>query len=517
MDLLEVGDLSADQLFILRERIDGTSYRDIQSKWSEEKREFIRLESITTCISRGALGYRWEKGMNGGERPYLCPADMRRLHDNIVESAQNDAHLEATDVLDRASRLKLERAQKALTFLQKTNSPTLAADVDNYIIEPPSRSWLNDVLDQLDAAIKSRRYIDPKRWNNCSKQIIREYYTLHANIIKEVPRCLIVGADETMMSSIRKGKVVVPRSVEQALEEGLPDMPHITAMCSHTVTGKAFTPFIILKGLKNCPQELLEFVYSGLMYLASSPSGWQTRDTFFFWTLCFINEFSFYRKSLAPQYRDMDALLIMDGHTSRECPMALICLQARKIKVLILPSHSTHVMQMFDVSIAAPLKTYYGSAIKKYLHDMSDEGAAAPKIRHAAIEAFISAWSQACTYKNCTNGAIKTGTCPTSFDKVCESPFVKEIPQEDEERIHRNEINGKVSINAQIITESTKIREIDESLKRFDRYAHLCLHDCEGTYQTMAQAAVGAEHNGCKMLSPLPPFITNTDKIVYFN
>ena len=43
MDLLKVGNLSADQLFILRDRINGTSYRDIQSKFGEEKREFTRL------------------------------------------------------------------------------------------------------------------------------------------------------------------------------------------------------------------------------------------------------------------------------------------------------------------------------------------------------------------------------------------------------------------------------------------------------------------------------------------
>ena len=69
MELLEVGDLSADQLFILRSRVDGASYREIQSKWQREKNSFIRLESITTCIIRGALGFSWDKGMKGGERP----------------------------------------------------------------------------------------------------------------------------------------------------------------------------------------------------------------------------------------------------------------------------------------------------------------------------------------------------------------------------------------------------------------------------------------------------------------
>lgn len=183
---------------------------------------------------------------------------------------------------------------------------------------------MNNVLDDLDAAIKSRRYIDSARWLSCSKKVIREYYTMFANIIKEVPPCLLLGADETMLDAPKNGKVVVPKSVQEAISQGLPDMPHITSMCCHTVTGKAFTPFLILKGLKNCPDELRELVDSGLLYLASSPSGWQTRDTFLFWAFCLINEMAFYRKTLAPAFRDMNALLIMDGHSSRECPIALI-------------------------------------------------------------------------------------------------------------------------------------------------------------------------------------------------
>ena len=108
---------------------------------------------------------------------------MRTLKEKIQENSEHGAHLEASDVLDEASRLKLERAQKALNFLKKTNSPKLAREINDYIIEPPSRSWLNNVLDDLDAAIKSRRYIDSARWLSCSKKAIREYYTMYSNII----------------------------------------------------------------------------------------------------------------------------------------------------------------------------------------------------------------------------------------------------------------------------------------------------------------------------------------------
>ena len=248
------------------------------------------------------------------------------------------------------------------------------------------------------------------------------------------------------------------------------------------------------------------------MYLASSPSGWQTRDTFLFWVLCFINEFSLYRRTLDENVRNEKALLIMDGHASRECPMAFIFLKARNIDVLILPSHCTHVLQIFDVSIASPLKNYFGAALKKYLHDMNDEGPAAPKIRRAAIEAFLHAWSAACTYKNCVNGARKTGIYPLSLDAMCESHFVRDLPDEEVPR----QRPGRLNINNAVITKPEMISEINSSISKFEKFRHLCLRHYDGCYQKVAQQAVSQEHNGCRLLSKLPPFVTNNDQIIYF-
>ena len=60
------------------------------------------------CISRGVLGYRWEKGMNGGERQCLYPADMRRLHDNIAESAYPGITSEFLIFLQKKTRIKIQ-------------------------------------------------------------------------------------------------------------------------------------------------------------------------------------------------------------------------------------------------------------------------------------------------------------------------------------------------------------------------------------------------------------------------
>ena len=286
-------------------------------------------------------------------------------------------------------------------------------------------------------------------------------------------------------------------------------------MCCHTLTGKAFIPFIILKQLQNVPAELKEFIDHGLIHLASSPSGWQTRDTFIYWALCLINEMSFYRKTLSRDIRNKEALLIMDGHSSRECPFGLALLRDNKIDVLILPAHSTHVMQIFDVAIASPLKTYYSTALKKYLHDLDDVGPAAPKVRHAVVESFISAWSAACTYKNCQNGGIKTGTSPLDFEEVCKSPFVGVVQEDEGEPSTRK--TTRLNINEKIITSPHIMVEIDNEVSRFDRFAHLLLRNKVDDYQANATKIIENSKNGCRLLSKLPPFITEEDRIIYFD
>ena len=173
MEFIDVEGLPEEQLFVIRARADGKSYREIQKAWNATFHSFLSMDALTTCITRGAIGFPWNKGMKGGDRPYLCPCDMKHLSDKIKNSAASGAQLDATDVVDEVARLKLERSQKGLQFLKQTNSPNLAVFISSYVSEIPSRTWLNRVLDELDAAIKSRRMIDPKRLLRVRKNYCR--------------------------------------------------------------------------------------------------------------------------------------------------------------------------------------------------------------------------------------------------------------------------------------------------------------------------------------------------------
>ena len=88
------------------------------------------------------------------------------------------------------------------------------------------------------------------------------------------------------------------------------------------------------------------------MQAFSFSSGWQTRNTFLFWTINFINWISCYRLKLDEKIRYNDALLILDGNILHENHWVIYLLKLFIINVLVLPPHTTHLLQMFDVVLS---------------------------------------------------------------------------------------------------------------------------------------------------------------------
>lgn len=108
--------------------------------------------------------------------------------------------------------------------------------------------------------------------------------------------------------------------------------------------------FIILPNLVKTPEELIGFQERGQAIFASSNNGWQTRDSFLWFAICFINYLSFYRKKLNENIRDKKALLIVDGHKSRECPIAIQLLKQHNIELFVLPAHTSLRCLMWELA-----------------------------------------------------------------------------------------------------------------------------------------------------------------------
>ena len=66
-----------------------------------------------------------------------------------------------------------------------------------------------------------------------------------------------------------------------------------------------------------------------------------------------------YRMKLPSHVRDTRAVLFLDGHSSRGCPIALWLLDKANVEVIIEPANTSHVVQMFDVCLASPFKNHF--------------------------------------------------------------------------------------------------------------------------------------------------------------
>ena len=298
-------------------------------------------------------------------------------------------------------------------------------------------------------------------------------------------------------------------------------IPHITALCVHNAIGVHPPPFIVLPSLQHLPEELREFVENGTAWFCSSQSGWMTRDLFFLFTIHFINWLSQYRTTLQANIRHSRALLVLDAHTSRENPLALLLLRNAKVDVLTIPGHSSHVTQMFDVVLASPLKSTYTKILNKLLKIKNVERGTASyisKARYLAVSAFISAWDSVCTMYNCAKAAEKCGYQPFNEIAIANSVYVETFSAEREaayqERISRR---TRLDINSKVITEPENLQDIANMISESAHLSHMIPSEIPLSYSEIIMLNVKrCMPNKTFFLGRLPPFINSEGKVTYF-
>lgn len=523
MQYLATEDFSDNQKRIISLRADSKTYNEIISTMQIHTGLSVYPRHISTCLQRSALGYHWDFGTENGSNPFLCKKDMTILSERVRAAQEEGCAFDTLEVLDESTRIKGERLAYGIAFLQEIKCLELAQKVADMAIMTPVRSWLNNVIDDLGAHIRSRRLIDQKRLEACSYTVIDTFFMFFGHKINETHPYLLFTADETMIQTKTKRKAVVHLNLQQVLEECYPDMPHITGMMCANVMGDGPPPMIILSELHNLPDELKIFTECGQMWVGSTQSGYMNRSMFTYWVVCFINWLSSYRLKLPPSLRECQVLLIMDGHTSRENPLALSLCRKARIEVLILPSHTTHVLQMFDVGLASPLKQGFSQRFKKELKKAFANTTLASnmaKFRFACISSFLDAWRCSCTRANCMSAAKATGIFPFDPTAPRNSVFVRDLRPDEQERYNARmrRQQSRLTINNQIITDPNFIVNLANEATLRNKFAFLC--DIDGfsrkTYVQIITDLLHADRNDANLLTPIPPLFSPLRSPIFF-
>ena len=121
--------------------------------------------------------------MKGGTDPYLCSDDFRQLKELVKDSQEFGHPLDCTEVIDEAQRIKMNRIHEAICFLKEIKSNNLVHKLNKYFINPPTRPWINGILEELESHIINRRLADEKTLDSCSNQVVENFFLKFSDCI----------------------------------------------------------------------------------------------------------------------------------------------------------------------------------------------------------------------------------------------------------------------------------------------------------------------------------------------
>lgn len=368
--------------------------------------------SYIHCITRTAEGRRWFKGMGGGRDTYLGDIDTM-IFASMLNQAADDLNCLCTETaMTLALSLKTERIKKAKFLLENCGCAGL---IEGHLPEPtlPSKAWLKEFCSSLDLTVGNPQTIEAIRRSSCDINGILAFFAEHSILIDRHPS-LILNMDETMLSARKKFKVICGDN-HLPLTPTKGAYPHLTGVVTISAWGKCFDPMIILPNKKTA-RGLEDFD----CFLTSSSSGWMTKRLFLIYCINLISQIQIYRLTLPPDLKDEPFLLIVDGHVSRASFYANFLLLIFNIDLLLLPPHSSHIMQPFDVSISAALKTEFSKQLQKVnvninLTEMKIEEIikmTSQEMRYLLVETFISALRKVSIRNNIRSGFSASGLFP---------------------------------------------------------------------------------------------------------
>jgi len=331
-------------------------------------------------------------------------------------------------------------------------------------MQEPSITWVEKIMEKNNFHAKKPSVLEENRFSSCTTTKMSDWFQSIEDQLKEENIDikthninLIFNMDETMISSDKylqvftKNKCAVTKTINISDE-------HVTILVTINAAGNYFEPTIIFPR-KTLPSILEKMVNQGKIIVGGQENGWINQSTFDAWCKWFVSKVNLLKKELK---LDENAILFLDGHNSRENPDAIKYLKENNVTVVILPNHSTHVMQPLDVSIFSPFKKFLTKNKKRYMEELKLESN--DKYSECDIKRFklalllLDSLQQACIQLNILNGFQKGGISPWNKDEVLNN---KRIIQDSPTIINLTPLEKKkININGKVLTNDKNLNEL---------------------------------------------------------
>ena len=329
----------------------------------------------------------------------LSPIEERTLVKWISHLTRAGYPIAPSLAYDMAENIRSQRFQ--LSNRRKSDPP----------LRPLGKNWLDKFKSRhLEIQGVWARKIENARHKAVTKEAITSWFEAVTSLMlqHQYPPSRIYNMDESgfAIGDSQSSRALINIREETSWKVISGRQEWVTAIECVNALGTALPPLVIFKA-----------VHTNTAWIPShTPSNWQFSTSNSGWTSD-SHGFEWLQRQFDPLTRPEDPaerrLLILDGHSSHITAKFIAYCIDNKIDLLVLPPHTSHVLQPLDISIFQPLK--------RALATETDRLAALDSGRIPRVEwteAYIRGREKAFTSKNIQIGWKATGLWPLSALEV---------------------------------------------------------------------------------------------------
>lgn len=160
----------------------------------------------------------------------------------------------------------------------------------------------------------------------------------------------------------------------------------------------------------------------------------------------------------------------MDGHPSRNNFLAALILYLFDADLVLLPPHTSHLLQPFDVAVAAPLKSNFKNELvhqqfnQYFANGFNISKQTSRELRTSLIKSFLNSLRKSATLSNIESGFSSSGIYPININQPLSSQYTM-LPKNDMIQVNDQEIKDLWLNNEEGLAQLLKMKMVVALLK----------------------------------------------------
>jgi hypothetical protein len=293
------------------------------------------------------LTTRTSRSKSHESQQILSTAEEETLLKAIIRLSKSGCPITLPLTRDLAEEIRLSRFRLSST---PTSYP------------PISKRWIDRFRNRYpELKTVYSRALDASRFEGVSYPVINAYFDALTNLFLEdpYPSDAIFNVDETgfALGTTLPSKVLIRRGDTTAFKKISGRQEWITAIECIGASGVALPPLLIFKAK-----------YTNTAWIpASTPENWKFSTSTSGWTSD-NHAYEWLTTLFEPETRRNDGkrrLLLLDGHGSHLTARFIAFCIDKTIDLVVLPPHTSHILQPLDVGVFSPLKRALSTEIEK--------------------------------------------------------------------------------------------------------------------------------------------------------